>query len=172
MIFKIYNITCCTWLFLKNDVYAKYINLKKSGLKKSKKKRRKKHWLAMLCEQTEERGNFIIFTSLAAVPVLPFLYSKLQTSLLFAKKKKKKMLENKLSISVARFAAASCQSKCFFLLWYLLPRLHVWSMRYIQVRFAQLILDITRSALDMKVSECNSCERRNTISEVNVLTSG
>jgi len=57
---------CCIWLFLKNDVYAKYINLEKSGLKKSKKKE-EKHWLAMLCEQTEERGNFIIFTSLAVV---------------------------------------------------------------------------------------------------------
>lgn len=44
----------------------------------------------MLCEQTEEHGNFII--SLAAVFILSFLYSKLQTSIFFAGKK---MLEKK-----------------------------------------------------------------------------
>lgn len=77
----------------------------------------------MLCEQTEECGNFMIFTSLAAVHLLPFLHSKLQTSILF--QKEKKMPENKLmSMPVVRFAAASCQSK-HFLLWHPLPRLHV-----------------------------------------------
>lgn len=46
----------------------------------------------MLSRQTEERGNFIIFTSLAAISLLLFLNSKLQTSILF----RKKILEDEL----------------------------------------------------------------------------
>lgn len=39
LILQIYKIACCTRLFQKNDVYAKYINLEKSGLKIQKKEK-------------------------------------------------------------------------------------------------------------------------------------
>lgn len=72
--------------------------------------KKKEHWLAMLCEQTEERGNFIISILSCSRTYITVLIFQITDEYPFCEKK---MLENKL-MPVTRFAAASCQSNIFY----------------------------------------------------------
>lgn len=112
----------------------------------------------MLLEQTEERGDFTIIS--CSRMYLPFLYSKITDEHIIFRRE---MLENKLTNTLtAHRIAANCQSKMFISLWHFHnPRFFMSdSQNYLQVWFLRLILEITRSALDMKVSECNSYDVR------------
>jgi len=156
LILKIYY-KLCAWLFLKNDVYAKYINLEKSGLKKIQKKE-EKHWLAMLCEQTEERGNFIIFTSLAAVYAFncrSYIPNYRRVSFL-RKKKCWKITDEVCRWHISQLRVTKVN--IFFTLVSFTTSSRLIHGIYPNAVPATNLGYITRSALDMKVSECNSCD--------------